>query len=166
MHEIGIVGAKNSGKTTLVTGLIRSLTAKGYHVASIKHTGHAHTFDTVGKDSWQHRQAGAGVTLAVSAVETALYTHADSNLLEALRSVMKQHFDWCLIEGDKSSGRPKVLLTDNIQSLRGSVPANVIATYGTGPITGTVPHFYRDETSGLITFLLETYGPPVDGASA
>ena len=58
MVELGIVGARNSGKTTVVEKLIHYLTENGVRVASVKHTSHAHRFDTPGKDSHRHREAG------------------------------------------------------------------------------------------------------------
>ena len=157
MNEVSIVGARNSGKTTLLTQLVSLLTTEGCRVASVKHTGHQHRFDIAGKDSWHHRKAGAGLTLAVSTEEAALYGPSDPCLLTAIRALMEQHFEWCLVEGDKSSDRQKVLLTDNIDSLREALPSNVIATYGTQPGTGDVPHFERDEVAELFLFLKERF---------
>ena len=57
--RIHIVGRRNSGKTTLVCDLVRELTTRGMRVATIKHTHHNHELDTPGKDSWNHREAGA-----------------------------------------------------------------------------------------------------------
>ena len=49
----GIVGEKNSGKTTLMEALIRILTGRGFKVASIKHDGHDFEADREGSDSWK-----------------------------------------------------------------------------------------------------------------
>ncbi|GAG41774.1 unnamed protein product, partial [marine sediment metagenome] len=38
MRTVGIVGYKNSGKTTLTHALARELTRRGHEVAAIKHT--------------------------------------------------------------------------------------------------------------------------------
>ncbi|MEP4465028.1 molybdopterin-guanine dinucleotide biosynthesis protein B, partial [Marinobacter alexandrii] len=40
VNVIGIVGWKNSGKTTLASALIRELTVRGLRVNSIKHAHH------------------------------------------------------------------------------------------------------------------------------
>ena len=61
MRRIHVVGRKNSGKTTLVVELVRHFTAAGLRVGTVKHTSHSHELDTPGKDSYQHRHAGAAV---------------------------------------------------------------------------------------------------------
>jgi len=40
LKVVGIVGYKNSGKTTLTNALARELTGRGHQVAVIKHTSH------------------------------------------------------------------------------------------------------------------------------
>ena len=45
MVKIGIVGGKNSGKTTLIEQLIPLIKEAGLSVATIKHTAHSHSFD-------------------------------------------------------------------------------------------------------------------------
>lgn len=49
MRAVGIVGYKNSGKTTLTHALARELTRRGHEVAVIKHT--SHPLDLSGKDT-------------------------------------------------------------------------------------------------------------------
>jgi GTPase SAR1 family protein len=73
IFEIGIIGAKNSGKTTLIEALIKALSERELRIATIKHTPHDHSFDTDGKDSYKHRQAGSTVTMAVGNNEMALF---------------------------------------------------------------------------------------------
>lgn len=54
-----ICGVKNSGKTTLTEGIIRTLTARGLKTAVIKHDGHEFECDIAGTDSSRFVQAGA-----------------------------------------------------------------------------------------------------------
>jgi molybdopterin-guanine dinucleotide biosynthesis protein B len=49
LRAVGIVGYKNSGKTTLTHALARELTRRGHEVAVIKHT--SHRLDLLGKDT-------------------------------------------------------------------------------------------------------------------
>jgi len=49
LRAVGIVGYKNSGKTTLTHALARELTGRGHEVAVIKHT--SHRLDLPGKDT-------------------------------------------------------------------------------------------------------------------
>ncbi len=56
---LSVVGHANTGKTTLIAALIRSLVSRGYRVAAIKHAAHGYEVDSRGKDSWQFFLAGA-----------------------------------------------------------------------------------------------------------
>jgi Molybdopterin guanine dinucleotide synthesis protein B len=72
-HKVfGVVGWKNSGKTTLVGALVRELPARGYRVSTIKYAHHAFDIDVPGKDSYRHREAGAAEVLAASGQRWAL----------------------------------------------------------------------------------------------
>jgi molybdopterin-guanine dinucleotide biosynthesis protein B len=63
---MGLAGWSGSGKTTLITRLIPVLTARGLTVSTIKHAHHAFDVDKPGKDSYQHRSAGAAEVLVTS----------------------------------------------------------------------------------------------------
>lgn len=54
------------GKTTLVEQLIPRLRERGLRVSLLKHAHHAFDVDQPGKDSYRHRQAGAGEVLIAS----------------------------------------------------------------------------------------------------
>ncbi len=49
LKVVGIIGYKNSGKTTLARALARELTSRGHEVAVVKHT--SHHLDLPGKDT-------------------------------------------------------------------------------------------------------------------
>lgn len=72
MRILGIAGYSGSGKTTLVTKLIPALIERGLTVSTIKHAHHAFDVDTPGKDSYEHRKAGATEVLVSSAQRWAL----------------------------------------------------------------------------------------------
>ena len=55
----GIVGWSGSGKTELVTRLIKYFCKKRILVSSIKHTHHKFDIDKEGKDSFKHIQSGS-----------------------------------------------------------------------------------------------------------
>ena len=59
MKLFGIVGWSGSGKTTLVTSLLPRLAERGLRVSTIKHAHHGFDVDQPGKDSYEHRKAGA-----------------------------------------------------------------------------------------------------------
>ncbi len=72
MKVFGIVGRKNSGKTHLVTRLVRLASQRGLRVSTIKHAHHSFDVDRPGKDSQLHREAGAHEVLVASVERWAL----------------------------------------------------------------------------------------------
>ena len=102
--RVHIVGRKNSGKTTLVCELVALLTARGFSVATIKHTHHNHELDTPGKDSWQHRQAGATAVGILASEMTAIFLPVPRSQNESGRYARLESAlagcDLILVEGD------------------------------------------------------------------
>lgn len=106
MQRIHVVGRKNHGKTRLVTGLVQHLSGLGLRVGTIKHTHHRHELDTEGKDSWQHRQAGATLVGVLSQQLTAIFLPtpghsgpADENKIDERQQVDGQLVDGQLVDG-------------------------------------------------------------------
>ncbi|MEQ8602571.1 MAG: molybdopterin-guanine dinucleotide biosynthesis protein B [Marivibrio sp.] len=110
MKVLGVAGYSGSGKTTLTVRLIPALTARGISVSTVKHAHHAFDVDRPGKDSYEHRQAGASEVLVSSANRWALmHEHRGApepsldDLLSKLASV-----DLVLVEGWKHGDHPKL----------------------------------------------------------
>jgi molybdopterin-guanine dinucleotide biosynthesis adapter protein len=110
MRVIGLAGWSGAGKTTLVRRLIPALIARGLRVSTLKHAHHSFDIDQPGKDSWEHRQAGAHEVLVASAARWALMHELRDEteprlpaLLARMRSV-----DLVLVEGFKREGHPKI----------------------------------------------------------
>ena len=77
MKIFGITGWHNSGKTTLVKNLIPVLEKRGLTVSTVKHAHHNFEVDKPGKDSYEHRLAGAQeVIISVSYTHLTLPTKA------------------------------------------------------------------------------------------
>ncbi|MBX3418288.1 MAG: molybdopterin-guanine dinucleotide biosynthesis protein B [Pirellulaceae bacterium] len=112
MKRIHIVGRKNNGKTQLVVDLVRELTAQSFRVATIKHTHHQHELDTPGKDSWQHRQAGAAMVGVLSHNLTALFVPIEpqdgGDDRYDLLAPMFAGCDLVLVEGNLATRAPKI----------------------------------------------------------
>jgi molybdopterin-guanine dinucleotide biosynthesis protein B len=102
---LGIVGWSGAGKTTLITKLIPCLAGRGLRVATLKHAHHAFDVDQPGKDSYEHRKAGACEVLVSSARRWVqmheLGEDAEATLPELLRRVSP--CDLILVEGFKSA---------------------------------------------------------------
>lgn len=107
---MGVVGWKNSGKTTLVEALVQELTARGYTVSTIKHAHHDFDIDSPGKDSYRHRAAGAREVLVASSRRWALI-HEEATQRDPQLSDLLAHLGPCdlvLVEGFKHGSHRKI----------------------------------------------------------
>ncbi|MGB6486365.1 MAG: molybdopterin-guanine dinucleotide biosynthesis protein B [Steroidobacteraceae bacterium] len=107
---LGIVGWSGSGKTTLITRLIPVLIARGIRVATLKHAHHTFDVDQPGKDSYEHRKAGA-CEVIVSSARRWVQMHevgdgAEATLQELLAKLSP--CDLILVEGFKTERHPKL----------------------------------------------------------
>ena len=108
MKVISIVGAKKSGKTSLIEDLIVYLKDYG-KVGSIKH---AHELDLdTSKDTGRLFNAGADVVMGASA-ENTVKICGSKNLNELIDDMADSGVDFVLVEGFKSSDLPKIALND------------------------------------------------------
>lgn len=153
MLELGIVGARNSGKTTVLEKLVRHLTDAGIRVATVKHTSHSHRFDKPGKDSHRHREAGAELTVVVSQAEVAVFAKPEVLECAGIQSLTDKQFDIWLIEGDRRAERPKVLVTRKLDELSEPYPNNIIATIGPARVDHVATHFELNDIDGLSSFV-------------
>src|ERR1700733_14978034 len=107
---LGIVGWSGSGKTTLIIKLLPLLVARGLRIATLKHAHHNFDVDQPGKDSYEHRRAGAGEVLMSSAQRWAqmheLGTDAELTLMQLLQRVSP--CDLILVEGFKTERHSKM----------------------------------------------------------
>ena len=156
MVELGIVGSKNSGKTTVLEQLVKYLVNDGIRVATVKHTSHSHRFDTPGKDSHRHREAGAGLTVVVSEAEVAVFARPDELEWSRVQELADHQFDIWLVEGDRRADRPKLLVTRSLADLPGPLPNKIVATIGPERVDGVSMHFESDDVRGLGSFVIDT----------
>lgn len=112
MKIFGIAGFKNAGKTTLIVELIGELRSRGLRIATIKHAHHEFDIDHPGKDSHQHRTAGAEEVIVSSGRRWA-HIRELGDVPEPPLAELLQHMgspDIVLIEGYKHGGHPKLEL--------------------------------------------------------
>ncbi len=147
---IQVVGYQNSGKTTLVTKLVEQLSDTGCKVGTIKHHGHggAPTFGDDGKDTMQHRQAGASVVSVEGAGILQLTAQPSVWDLQKTISLYEQFkLDAILVEGYKMENFPKVVLfrsRDDLSLLE--KVSNILCVVSAIPLT-------NEEKSGFTFFL-------------
>ena len=107
---LGVVGWSGSGKTTLLTKLIPLLVGRGLKIATLKHAHHAFDVDQPGKDSYEHRKAGASEVI-VSSARRWVQMHEIGEGPEATLAELLGRLSPCdlvLIEGFKGERHPKM----------------------------------------------------------
>ncbi len=101
---IHVIGPHNSGKTTFLVKLLKSLKDKGYNVAVLKHISMENfNIDTKGKDSAIYWDAGADAVLIRADKQAVLIEHKsdkDATMGEIYRS-LPDNIDILMIEGFK-----------------------------------------------------------------
>jgi molybdopterin-guanine dinucleotide biosynthesis protein MobB len=107
MKVIAVVGTKKTGKTTLVTALVRSL-AKHGRVGTIKNMAH-HPVDR--GDTKRHFDAGADEVIGLGEARLKV-TRDRGNLESSLAELEKDGMDYVVVEGFKQSRLPKIVMAD------------------------------------------------------
>jgi molybdopterin-guanine dinucleotide biosynthesis protein B len=110
VNVIGIVGWKNSGKTTLASALIRELSNRGLTVNSIKHAHHMVDVDQPGTDSYKHREAGAREVILAGGQRFAIMHELRGAREPTLDELLGRlgPCDWVVVEGFKTHSHPKI----------------------------------------------------------
>jgi molybdopterin-guanine dinucleotide biosynthesis protein MobB len=103
---LAVIGRKNSGKTTVVEGLISELARRKFQVAAVKHISQkSFSVDTRGKDTWRLSTAGANPVIAVSDEESIIKMKngiRDFSLNAMLRVAEESKVDVLVLEGFSS----------------------------------------------------------------
>ena len=112
MKVLGVAGWSGSGKTTLVLKLIPALLQRGVAVSTVKHAHHNFDVDKPGKDSWEHRQAGAREVLVASGRRWALMRELRGETEPTLAELLDRlaPVDLALVEGYKREPHPKLIV--------------------------------------------------------
>lgn len=109
MKIYGVIGWKNSGKTSLMERLVANITARGFSVSTVKHVHHDVDLDQPGKDSHRHRIAGASEVVLASRHRFALMREhrGPEPELPAILARLAP-VDLVLVEGYKRDAHPKI----------------------------------------------------------
>lgn len=110
MKVMGLAGWSGSGKTTLVSRLLPVLVQRGLRVSTVKHAHHNFDIDQPGKDSYEHRRAGATEVLVTSANRWALMHEHRGDPEPTLEELLPRlaPVDLVLVEGFKRGGHDKL----------------------------------------------------------
>ncbi len=168
MRIIGLAGWSGAGKTTLIAKLIPGILARGLRVSTVKHAHHGFDIDRPGKDSYEHRMAGATEVLVASdrrfALMHELRDEGEPRLLELLAKLAP--VDLVIIEGYKRDPHPKleVFRAGVGKPLIHPDDPHVVAIASDVPLPhAKVPRVDLDDTGAIIDILLAraaAFAPP------
>ncbi|MCX7635906.1 MAG: molybdopterin-guanine dinucleotide biosynthesis protein B [Syntrophales bacterium] len=159
---VAVVGKSNSGKTTVIEGVIGVLVGRGWRVGTIKHSRHGFTIDHEGKDSWRHRRAGARITVLASPRQVAVVRDTDGDLeIAELCGRFMDDVDIVIVEGFKVNPFPKIEVYRsalNRPLLYGSA-AELMAVMSDVPLDVAVPCLNIDRVEELADLIEARFLP-------
>jgi molybdopterin-guanine dinucleotide biosynthesis adapter protein len=161
MRIYGIIGWKNSGKTSLMERLVAEITGRGFSVSTVKHVHHDVDLDQPGKDSFRHREAGASEVVLASAHRFALmreHRGPEPELPEILARMSP--VDLILVEGYKRDAHAKieVFRAETGQTLIQPTDPLVRAVASDAPLSLPVPLLDLNDTRAVADFILSEVG--------
>jgi molybdopterin-guanine dinucleotide biosynthesis adapter protein len=161
----GVVGWKNSGKTTLMTNLIRELTARDFAVSVLKHAHVNFDVDHPGRDSFKMREAGAAQVMLSSPRRFALMRELGDAPEMTFEELLRYAgpCDLVLVEGYKRETYPKIEIRRDGAASREPLCAEVpgvvaIASDRPEDETESLPTFPIDATKRIVDFMLKAVG--------
>lgn len=161
MKVFGLAGWSGSGKTTLVVKLLPELIGRGFSVSTIKHTHHSFDIDRPGKDSYEHRLAGASEVMISSSVRWALLHELRGEPEPDLKALIARMtpVDILLVEGFKAYPHPKLeiyrpALGKPLLCLND--PHVVAVASDALPPDLPVPGFALDDVAGIADLIIAT----------
>jgi molybdopterin-guanine dinucleotide biosynthesis protein B len=165
MRVIGFAGWSGAGKTALIVRLIPELNRRGFSVSTLKHAHHGFDIDTPGKDTFQHRAAGACEVLFASATRLALMRELrgapEPSLAELLQ--MLAPVDLVLIEGFKREAFPKIEVYRQAvgKPQMHSLDSKIVAVVGEIAPPAGLAHARMNDV-GAVADLVLSYAEPIE----
>ncbi len=154
---ISIVGKHDSGKTTLIKGLLQSLKAKNLKVSVIKNAVTSLTLNSE-YDSEILFSAGADAVYATNPGVLLTYQRTESaSRLAQIIEMIPAEIDIIITEGFKQEDYPKI---EVMRAEVGSTPLNihnVIAIVSDFPLTSDKPIFSFQNPEEITAFILRFF---------
>lgn len=163
MKILGLAGWSGSGKTSLLVKLIPELVRRGHSVSTLKHAHHNFDVDRPGKDSYEHRIAGASEVLISSANCFALMHELRGAPEPTVGELVARlsPVDLVLIEGYKAHAHDKLEVHRPAlgKPLLAAEDRYVVAVASDAPIPGLkVPLIDLNNVSAIADFVVAHCG--------
>ena len=163
MKLFGLAGWSGSGKTTLAVRLLPVLIGRGLTVSTVKHAHHSFDVDQPGKDSYEHRKAGACEVMVASANRWALmheHRGGDEPPLDDLLARMTP-VDLVIVEGFKAMAHPKLEIHRPSvgKTLLCTQDPHIVAIASDAPLAGVrLPVLDLDDVPAIADFIVDHCG--------
>ncbi len=150
-----VCGEKNTGKTTLTERLVSALSARGLHIATVKHDGHEFAADMPETDSYRHRAAGAYASAVFDGGKWMVVKSQPQVGVEDLAALFPEA-DIILLEGCKGSEYPKVQMLTAEKNALVCNQRNLVAflSDGTASPVEEIPCYDRDDIESVAALVL------------
>ena len=164
MKIIGVVGWKDTGKTTLIEKLIKEFNNRDLTVSTIKHSHHNFSVDRQGTDSFRHFNAGAKETILGSEKKWIKFSRQISDPKPNLAFLIEQIIpvDIVIVEGFKSSSHKKVEVVDSMSERKPlyETDKTICGLIVNQQIiqSAILPQFERDDVQEICDFIETTLG--------
>ncbi|HEX4742547.1 MAG TPA: molybdopterin-guanine dinucleotide biosynthesis protein B [Caulobacteraceae bacterium] len=164
MRIFGVAGWSGAGKTTLIRRLIPELVGQGLSVSTVKHAHHAFDVDQPGKDSFEHRQAGARQVLVASQIRWALMSELRGAPEPDLAVLLARldPVDLVLVEGYKRDAHPKLEVwraANGKPPIFPDDPTVIALATDAAPPGAALPVFALDDITAIADFVAERAVP-------
>ena len=157
--EISFCGFSNSGKTTLISKVLSSLSSL-YDIGYVKHDVHRFMMDKDGKDTFSAYESGAKQVFISDPRHSATIYRGTPTSLERKNFLLDN--DFVILEGYKNFPVPKIVVIDQehkiLDLVRFGNMNHVLAFVGQNlnapdlPIDR--PYYHRDDLEGVVSFVL------------
>ena len=164
MKIIGVVGWKNSGKTTLIEKLINEFNQRSLTVSTIKHSHHNFSVDKRGTDSFRHFNAGTKETILASEKKWIKFSRQSSDSKVNLPYLIAQIIpvDIVIVEGFKDGDHIKIEVVNALSDRKPLYETDrticgLIISQQKIENSG-LPQFERDDIEQICDFIEKTIG--------
>ncbi len=158
---ISFVGTSKSGKTTFIEKLIPFLKKMGLRIAVIKHHHLNFEIDTVGKDTYRHKKAGASTVILSSPYKIAVIKDLEEELsLREIVSVYINDVDLAIAEGYKQENIPKM---EVFRHGKEAAPLclhdeKIVAIIADKKVDAKITQFSINDVEGVAKFIIHVSG--------
>jgi molybdopterin-guanine dinucleotide biosynthesis adapter protein len=163
---ISFVGTSKSGKTTFIEKLIPLLKEMGLRVAVIKHHHLNFEIDTIGKDTYRYKRAGASIAILSSPYKIAFVKDLEKELpLQEIVSGYINDVDLVITEGYKQENIPKIEVFRHGKEIAPLClhDDKIVAIITDKKVDANITQFAMDDVESVAKFITDILGNKSSG---